>query len=81
MRPASEIEVRSRVTKMRYAVLGLCVFATACAGQGLTSPMSPSISIGGAAVTEAHDASELPFKGTLETVESIQARPQSCRMS
>ena len=60
---------------MRYAVLGLCVFATACAGQGLTSPMSPSISIGGAAVTEAHDASELPFKGTLETVESITGSP------
>ena len=60
---------------MRYAVLGLCVVATACAGQGPTSPVSPSGSSGGVAVTEARGASELLFKGTLETVESITGSP------
>ena len=53
---------------MRYAVLGVCVFATACAGQVPTSLASPSSSSGGVAVTEARGASELPFKGTLDTV-------------
>jgi hypothetical protein len=67
---------------MRYAVLGFCVFATACAGEGPTAPLSPSSVIGGAAVTAAtgvspaaKGASQLPFKGTLETVESITGSP------
>ena len=54
---------------MRYIVFGLCLFAAACAGEGPSAPMSPSSSIGGAAVTEAKGASQLPFRGTLEAVE------------
>ncbi len=56
---------------MRYVVLGFCVFAAACAGEGATAPTSPSSSIGGAALTEARGGSELPFKGTLQSTEFV----------
>ncbi len=57
---------------MRYVVLGFCVFAAACAGEGASAPTSPSSSIGGAALTEAKNGSALPFKGTLEATETAQ---------
>jgi hypothetical protein len=60
---------------MRYVAISLCVFATACAGEGPTAPMSPSSSIGGAAVAEAQGASQLPFRGTLEASEIITGSP------
>jgi hypothetical protein len=55
---------------MRYLILGFCVFAAACAGEGAGAPTSPSSSIGGAALTEATHGSELPFKGTLQATET-----------
>jgi hypothetical protein len=55
---------------MRYAVLGFCVFAAACAGEAPSVPTSPSSAIGGAAVTEAKGGSELPFHGTLQATET-----------
>ena len=66
---------------MRYAVVGVCVFATACAGQGPTSPASPSSSIGGVAATQARGASELPFKEPWKPSKALRARPRSFRMS
>lgn len=60
---------------MRYVVLGFCVFASACAGEGASAPTSPSSSIGGAALTEAKGGSELPFKGTLEATQTSRFQP------
>ena len=55
---------------MRYVVLGLCVFAAACA-ELPSAPTSPSTSsTDGAAVTQARGGSELPFQGTLQATET-----------
>jgi hypothetical protein len=55
---------------MRYVVLGLCVFAAACAERP-SAPTSPSTSsTDGAAVTQARGGSELPFQGTLQASET-----------
>jgi hypothetical protein len=62
---------------MRYVVLGLCMFAAACA-ELPSAPTSPStssidgaaVTIGGAAVTQARGGSELPFQGTLQATET-----------
>ena len=54
---------------MRYAVLGLCLFATACAGGDPSAPTAPSSPPGGVGLTEARSGSELPFRGTLEASE------------
>ena len=61
---------------MRYVAIGFCVFATACAGAAPTGP-TPSLSqiAGGIATTEARGASELPFKGTYEGVETVGTVP------
>jgi hypothetical protein len=56
---------------MRYALLGLCVFAASCAGEAPSGPTSLSSPIGGAAVTEATGGSELPFRGTLQATETV----------
>ena len=57
---------------MRYAVLGFCLFATACAGTTPTGPISSLSQIGGGvATTEAKGGSELPFKGTYEGLETV----------
>ena len=59
---------------MRYAVFGFLVFATACAGAAPTAPSSALSQIGGgAATTEAKGGSELPFKGTYEGLEKVDA--------
>ena len=54
---------------MRYAVLGLCLFATACAGGDPSAPMAPSSAPGNVGLTEARSGSALPFRGTLEASE------------
>jgi hypothetical protein len=56
---------------MRYVVFGLCVFAVACSGQSSIAPTPASSSVRGAAATEARGGSALPFKGTLQSSESI----------
>ena len=59
---------------MRYVVLGFLVFATACAGAAPTGPTSSLSQIGGGvATTEANGGSELPFKGTYEGLETVDA--------
>jgi hypothetical protein len=61
---------------MRYAVLGFCLFATACAGTTPTGPISSLSQIGGGvATTEAKGGSELPFKGTYEGEEKVLTPP------
>jgi hypothetical protein len=62
---------------MRYLILGFCVFAAACAGEGSGAPTSPSSSIAGVAPTEARGGSELPFKGTLQGTEAINGAQHS----
>jgi len=54
---------------MRCAVLGLCLFATACAGGDQSAPTAPSSRPGEVGLTEATHGSELPFRGTLEARE------------
>ena len=61
---------------MRYVVIGFCVFATACAGAAPTGPTSSLSQFGGGvATTEAKGASELPFKGTYEGLETVGTVP------
>ena len=54
---------------MRYVVLGLCLFATACAGSNTGAPTAPSRPTDELGSTEARLGSELPFQGTLEASE------------
>src|SRR4026209_834668 len=49
---------------MRLIVLGMCLFAGACSGQGLDSPPSPSTAAVAPGQTEAQGAVQLPFRGT-----------------
>jgi hypothetical protein len=60
---------------MRYVIVSFCLSAAACAGDVRSAPTSPSSAIGGAALTEAKGASELPFQGTLEADEIITGSP------
>ena len=60
------------MTATRFAAIGCCVFATACAGTGPTAPTSLSKQIGaGLAATASTAASELPFKGRLQATEAV----------
>jgi len=59
---------------MRYVAIGFCVFAAACAGSSPTGPTSSLNQIGGGvATTEAKGGSDLPFKGTYEGLEKVDA--------
>ena len=59
---------------MRYVAIGFCVFAAACAGSSPTGPTSSLSQIGGGvATTEAKGGSDLPFKGTYEGLETVDA--------
>jgi hypothetical protein len=60
---------------MRKIILGFCLFAAGCAGSETKSPGAPSPSSGGPVATEARAGTELPFSGTLETVETHQFQP------
>lgn len=61
---------------MRYLVLGVCVFATACAGEIPGSPTSPTIAtVGGSAQTQARGGSQVPFHGSLQAVEKDVVAP------
>ena len=60
---------------MRYAVPSFCLFAAACGGEAPSVPTSPSSISGGTAVTDAKGGSELPFRGSLEAVETHTGSP------
>src|SRR5215212_5238699 len=57
---------------MRWTMVSLCVFMTACSGENLNSPASPTGSGGvlterlepGGGQTQARGGTELPFKGS-----------------
>jgi hypothetical protein len=61
--------------QMRYALIGLTLFATACSGLASTSPAAPTASssqIGGRiAEAAATGASVLPFNGDLQATEAV----------
>ncbi len=66
---------------MRYLVLGVCILATACAGEtpgSLTSPTSGAV---GSAQTEARGGAELPFHGSFEAVERDVVVPPSLHVN
>ena len=60
---------------MRYLIVGLCVFATACSGAASTSPTAPTPSLSqvgsGIAETSARNGSALPFNGDLHATEGV----------
>ena len=56
---------------LQHVVLGLCVFAAACAGEAPTAPTVASSATSGAAVTEAQGGSEVPFRGTFQATETF----------
>lgn len=60
---------------MRHLILGVCIFATACAGEVPSSPMSPTTATSGSAQTQAQDGAHLPFRGSLQAVETINPAP------
>ena len=62
---------------MRFFVLGLCLAATACAGEMPGSPTSPTAATGGSAQTEAKGGTQLPFHGSLQAVETDVVAPPS----
>ena len=61
---------------MRYLVLGVCVFATACAGEIPGSPTSPTSATVGSDQTQARGGAQLPFHGSLQAVETDVVAPQ-----
>lgn len=62
---------------MRYLLLCLCVFATACAGDMPVSPSSPTSVTAGSAQTEARGGAQLPFHGSWDAVEVDVVAPPS----
>jgi len=60
---------------MRYLVLGVCIFAAACAGGVPSSPTSLTGTAEGSAQTQAQSGTELPFRGSLQAVEANQLAP------
>jgi hypothetical protein len=56
---------------MRYAALGLCLFAAACAADSPTAPTPLSSLVSGDGQTRATGGSALPFRGTLESTETV----------
>ncbi len=60
---------------MRHLILGMCMFAAACAGEVPSSPMSPTSATSGSAQTQAQNGAELPFHGSLQAVEIIRPAP------
>jgi hypothetical protein len=54
---------------MRFAAIGLCLFAAACAADAPTAPTASS-SPAGDGQTRATGGSALPFRGTLEATET-----------
>jgi hypothetical protein len=60
---------------MRYLVLVLCVFATACARDMPGSPTSPTTAAGGSAQTQARGGDQLPFHGSLQAIETDVVAP------
>ena len=69
---ADFLRIVERSKHMRYVLLGCCVFAAACAGEGSGVPTSPSSTVTGSALTEAKGGSRLPFKGTLQGPEAVE---------
>ena len=68
---------------MRYVVIGFCVFAAACSSAAPTAPTSSAQTLassqigGGSVATESKEGSELPFKGTYEGLETVDATAPS----
>jgi hypothetical protein len=55
---------------MRLVLLGLCAIVAGCAGEAPTSPTASTSTTASLGVTEARAGTELPFRGTLEAVET-----------
>jgi hypothetical protein len=66
---------------MRYVVLGVCMFATACAGEMPISPASPTSGTAGSAQTDARGGEQLPFHGTLQAVETDVVVPPTLQVN
>ena len=62
---------------MRSLLLGMCLFATACASEMPGSPTSPTNATAGSAQTEARGGGQLPFHGSLQAVETDTVVPPS----
>jgi hypothetical protein len=60
---------------MRFVLLGLCAIVAGCAGEAPTSPTASASTTDSLGVTEARAGTELPFRGTLEAVETHQFQP------
>jgi hypothetical protein len=61
---------------MRHFAVVLCICAAACSGDPSRSPTSPSrANVGGAAGAQVNNGSQLPFKGTLDALETSQFQP------
>ena len=62
---------------MRLFVIGMCFFATACAGEMPASPTSPTSGTQRAAPSEARGGTQLPFHGSFQAHEIDVVVPPS----
>jgi len=62
---------------MRSFILGMCLVATACAGEMPGSPTSPTSTTIGSAQTDARGGSQLPFDGSFRALEIDTVVPPS----
>jgi hypothetical protein len=60
---------------MRHLILGICIFATACGGEVPSSPTSPTSATSGSAQTQPQNGTQLPFRGSLQALETIHPAP------
>ena len=56
---------------MRVIVVVVCLFAAACSGQASNSPTSPTSARLGSAQTAARAGTELPFRGSFNTITDV----------
>jgi hypothetical protein len=66
---------------MRHLIVGVCIFAAACAGEMPRSPMSPTSTMSGSPPTHARNGAQLPFHGSLQAVETIVPAPPVLRVN
>src|SRR6187397_1469393 len=65
------------LTTTRCVMLTVCVFATACGRDTADSLTSPTSATGGTGQTPAPGAEQLPFRGSLQALETDVVAPPS----
>jgi hypothetical protein len=67
----------TRTTTIGCVMLAMCIFAAACGRGTADSPTSPTSAAGGFDQTQARGGEQLPFRGSLEGLETDVVAPPS----